>query len=69
MEKTDPKFIKGGNNMNKDKTIKCIDCGNGFVFTASEQIFYKEQGFNNEPKICKQCCDKKKETSIIEIIN
>lgn len=46
--------------MFKDKTIKCIDCGTEFVFTSRDQEFYKEQGFNNEPKRCKQCRDKKK---------
>lgn len=44
----------------KDKTIKCVDCGSEFIFTARDQEFYKEQGFNNEPKRCKQCRDKKK---------
>lgn len=44
----------------KDKIIRCIDCGNEFVFTARDQAFYKDQGFNNEPKRCKQCRDKKK---------
>ncbi len=44
----------------KDKTIKCIDCGEKFVFTANEQRFYQEKGFTNEPKRCKSCRDKKK---------
>lgn len=44
----------------KDKTIKCIDCGKEFVFTVRDQEFYKEQGFNNEPKRCRDCRDKKK---------
>ncbi len=44
----------------KDKTIKCIDCGSEFVFTARDQAFYKEQGFNNEPKRCRECRNKRK---------
>ncbi|MCI8588274.1 MAG: cytochrome C551 [Bacilli bacterium] len=44
----------------KDKTITCIDCGEEFVFTARDQEFYAEKGFNNEPKRCKSCRDKKK---------
>ena len=44
----------------KDKTIKCVDCGTEFVFTASEQEFYAEKGFTNEPKRCKPCRDAKK---------
>jgi len=44
----------------KDKTIKCVDCGTDFVFTARDQEFYAEKGFKNEPKRCKPCRDKKK---------
>lgn len=47
-------------NEYKDKTIKCIDCGEEFTFTARDQAFYAEKGFNNEPKRCKACRDKKK---------
>lgn len=44
----------------KDKTIKCVDCGQEFLFTANEQRFYQEKGFTNEPKRCKACRDKRK---------
>ena len=44
----------------KDKTIKCVDCGAEFTFTARDQAFYAEKGFNNEPKRCKACRDAKK---------
>lgn len=44
----------------KDKTITCVDCGTDFVFTARDQEFYAEKGFNNEPKRCRSCRDKKK---------
>lgn len=43
-----------------DKTKVCEDCGSEFVFTAGEQAFYKEKGFQNEPKRCRTCRDKKK---------
>ena len=39
----------------KDKVVKCIDCGEEFVFTAGEQLFYADKGFKNEPKRCKGC--------------
>ena len=39
----------------KDKTIKCVDCGTEFVFTARDQEFYQEKGFTNEPKRCPEC--------------
>jgi hypothetical protein len=44
----------------KDKTIKCVDCGSEFIFTARDQEFYAEKGFSNEPKRCRSCRDKKK---------
>ena len=44
----------------EDKTLICQDCGQEFLFTVGEQEFYKEKGFNNEPKRCKACRDKRK---------
>jgi CxxC-x17-CxxC domain-containing protein len=34
--------------------------GNEFVFTAGEQAFYAEKGFQNEPTRCKSCRDARK---------
>ena len=39
----------------QDKTLKCVDCGNDFVFTAGEQLFFHDKQFKNEPKRCKNC--------------
>ena len=44
----------------QDKTIVCKECGNEFVFTAGEQEFYAEKGFENEPTRCKACRDARK---------
>ena len=41
--------------MYQDKTLTCRECGNEFVFTASEQAFYAEKGFQNEPSRCPAC--------------
>ncbi len=46
--------------MYQDKTLKCKDCGNDFVFTAGEQEFYAEKGFENEPQRCKDCRNARK---------
>jgi hypothetical protein len=46
--------------MYKDKTLVCRDCGKEFTFTASEQEFFAEKGFTNEPQRCKTCRDAKK---------
>lgn len=39
----------------QDRTLVCVDCGNEFVFTAGEQLFYHDKNFKNEPKRCKAC--------------
>ena len=39
----------------EDRTLTCKECGNEFVFTAGEQEFYAEKGFENEPQRCKSC--------------
>ena len=46
--------------MYEDKTLTCCDCGNEFIFSASEQEFYAEKGFQNEPRRCKACRDARK---------
>jgi len=38
-----------------DKTLTCRDCGATFVFTQSEQDFYAQKGFTNEPSRCPDC--------------
>lgn len=44
----------------QDKTIVCKDCSEEFMFTASEQEFFAEKGFTNEPQRCKPCRDARK---------
>lgn len=41
--------------MYEDKTLTCRDCGAEFTFTASEQAFFAEKGFQNEPGRCPAC--------------
>jgi len=41
--------------MAQDKDLTCRDCGVQFTFTASEQDFYAEKGFTNEPGRCPDC--------------
>jgi CxxC-x17-CxxC domain-containing protein len=37
-----------------DKNLTCADCGQEFVFTASEQDFYSQRNFT-EPRRCSSC--------------
>ena len=41
--------------MYTDKTLTCRDCGAEFTFSASEQQFFAEKGFTNEPSRCASC--------------
>lgn len=46
--------------MAEDKILKCKDCGKEFAFTAGEQEFYAQKGFQNEPARCSPCRQIKK---------
>ncbi|MFA5881872.1 MAG: zinc-ribbon domain containing protein [Eubacteriales bacterium] len=48
--------------MYEDKTLTCRDCGEEFTFSASEQEFYAEKGFTNEPGRCPDCRAKRKQS-------
>lgn len=39
----------------QDRTLVCKDCGAEFSFSASEQEFYAEKGFQNDPARCPEC--------------
>lgn len=49
--------------MFEDKVLICKDCGVEFVFSASEQEFFAEKGFTNEPGRCPQCRSARKQQS------
>jgi len=38
-----------------DRVLICVDCGEEFVFTAGEQVFFQDKQFRNDPKRCKKC--------------
>jgi CxxC-x17-CxxC domain-containing protein len=38
----------------QDKTLQCSDCGNPFIFSAEEQSFFENKGYQ-EPKRCRLC--------------
>jgi CxxC-x17-CxxC domain-containing protein len=39
----------------QDRTLRCIECGAEFVWTAGEQMFYADKQFTHEPKRCRSC--------------
>jgi CxxC-x17-CxxC domain-containing protein len=44
----------------QDQYLKCVDCGEEFVFTASEQQFYQDKGLTNAPTRCRTCREARK---------
>jgi CxxC-x17-CxxC domain-containing protein len=44
-----------------DRTIKCVDCSENFIWTSGEQAFFHDKGLKNEPKRCKPCKQAKNE--------
>ena len=55
--------VSEGKIMFEDKTLVCKECGEEFIFTAGEQEFYAEKGFENEPQRCKPCRDARKKAA------
>jgi CxxC-x17-CxxC domain-containing protein len=51
--------LKGEAMEFQDRVLKCADCGQDFVFTAGEQLFFHDKQFKNIPKRCKACKQKR----------
>ena len=39
----------------EDKNLTCTDCSATFVFSADDQAYHAEKGYQNEPKRCPDC--------------
>lgn len=44
-----------------DQNVVCSVCGKTFVFTAGEQEFYQQKGFQSPPKRCPDCRRERRE--------
>lgn len=51
----------------EDKTLTCVECGTTFVFSAGEQKFFAEKGFESEPKKCQLCRNARKYRRLEEL--
>lgn len=47
----------------KDKTLRCVDCGAPFVFSAGEQAYFTSKEIP-PPKRCKACRQHRKATLV-----
>lgn len=55
------KNIKSKESMSyQDKTLICKDCTKEFIWTAGEQQFFAQKGFDKPPIRCLECRKKKK---------
>lgn len=45
----------------RDVSITCIDCNREFIWTAGEQVFFRDKNLKNPPKRCKACKQAKNE--------
>ncbi len=48
----------------QDKVLKCRECGKEFLFSAGEQAFYAEKGFQHEPTRCRNCRTARKQGTL-----
>ncbi len=44
----------------QDIKVKCIDCGDDFIFTAGEQKYFRDNNLH-QPKRCFNCRKNKRE--------
>lgn len=44
----------------EDLRLTCVTCGEEFLFTAGEQVFFRERGLTHAPTRCKRCRDQRK---------
>lgn len=52
--------MQANERMFVDRTLVCADCGNNFAFTADQQQFYAERGWDGNPRRCKECANERK---------
>lgn len=45
----------------EDIVLRCVECGEEFVFTAGEQAFYSDKGLLNEPRRCPDCRNRRRQ--------
>lgn len=45
----------------QNKKLNCKDCNQEFVWSAGEQKFFADKGFNSPPVRCSDCRKKKKD--------
>ena len=39
----------------EDRTLSCVECAQAFTFSADDQQYHAEKGYENDPKRCPTC--------------
>ena len=39
----------------EDRTLTCVECNESFTFSADDQQYHAEKGYENDPKRCTSC--------------
>ena len=47
----------------EDKTLTCQECSQPFTFSADDQSYHAEKGYENEPKRCPSCRQARRDRS------
>jgi CxxC-x17-CxxC domain-containing protein len=47
----------------EDRNLTCVDCSSEFVFSADDQQYHTEKGYENDPKRCPSCRQAKRDRS------
>jgi CxxC-x17-CxxC domain-containing protein len=45
----------------EDRNLTCVDCSSEFVFSADDQQYHTEKGYENDPKRCPSCRQAKRD--------
>ncbi len=47
----------------EDRNLTCMECNSEFVFSADDQQYHAEKGYENDPKRCPSCRQAKRDRS------
>jgi len=47
-----------------DLYLRCVDCGNEFLWDVGEQTWFHNKGLANVPKRCKYCRDQRRDQQL-----
>ena len=49
----------------EDRELRCVSCGESFVWTAGEQAFYADKRLPHEPKHCRACTRARRSSAVV----